>query len=82
MTGKNYQWHKGWSREAPAVLAHISGLKVNATRGDGFIDFVIDKSTLNEYQAYELARGVPLHQIVERLQRLLKEAQEWHQKNP
>ena len=82
MSGKPHQWHEGWCRATPDVLAHISGLRVNITRGEGFTDLVIDKSTLNEYQAYELAHGVPMHELVERLKGVLVEAIKWHQNNP
>ncbi len=38
--------------------------------------------TLAEYQEYELARGVPLHDLAQRLMRLAREAHEWHRRNP
>ena len=38
--------------------------------------------TLGEFQSYELARGVPLHDLAQRLMRLAREAGEWLERNP
>jgi hypothetical protein len=51
-------------------------------RGDGFTDINAAPDTLREYQAYELARGVPVHDLAQRLMRLAKEAGQWQQRNP
>ncbi len=81
MTGKHYNWHKGWHREG-RQLVHISGLRFNVQPENGYTDIVADRATLDEFQEFELARGVPLHDLAQRLMRLNKEALEWHQKNP
>ena len=82
MTGKHNNWHKAWRREPSGNLCHASGLRVLVTRGDGYTDLVADDATLSEYQRSELMRGVPLHDLLERLQRLLREATRWHEANP
>ena len=61
---------------------HISGLRFDVVPGDGYTDVLANKATLDEFQTYELARGVPLHDLAARLIRLNKEALEWHQQNP
>ncbi len=78
MTGKNYNWHKAWQRLSSGRLRHISGAEFIVTPGDGFTDINAAPETLKEYQAYELARGVPLHDLAKRLMRLAREAGEWH----
>lgn len=82
VTGKHYRWHTAWRRDADGRLAHTSGLRVLTARSDGFTDYEVDPATLEVFQAAERARGVPLHDILARLKRLIKEAQEWHQHNP
>ena len=82
MTGKHYAWHKAWQRLPNGRLRHISGAEFILTPGDGFTDVNVAPETLDEYQAFELARGVPLHDLVQRLQRLAREANEWHARNP
>ncbi|ABM60727.1 hypothetical protein [Verminephrobacter eiseniae] len=51
-------------------------------RGDGYADLEASPETLEAYQAFEAARGVPLHDMLARLQRLLKGAEAWHKHNP
>ena len=77
MTGKNYNWHRAWSRLPNGNLNHISGLIFRVEPGDGFIDINVDESTLAQFQNHELARGVPVHGIVARLQTLGREANDW-----
>lgn len=75
VTNKHFNWHKSWSREASGHLVHTSGLRVLVIRGDGFIDLETDDASMAIFQASETSRGVPVHQLVDRVQRLLKEAQ-------
>lgn len=81
MTGKHHNWHKAWRREGQR-LVHISGAEFIIKRGDGFTDFNAAPETLEEFQRYELARGVPVHDLAKRLIRLAREAAEWHGLNP
>ncbi len=82
MTGKHRNWHRAWSRMPNGRLRHISGAEFILWRGDGFTDVRVAPETLGEYQSFELARGVPVHDLAQRLQRLCREANEWHEKNP
>jgi len=82
MTNKHFNWHKAWSREASGHLLHTSGLRVLVVQGNGFTDLETDEASMAIFQARETARGVPVHQLVERVQRLVKEAQTWHEANP
>lgn len=77
MTGKHHNWHRAWSRLPNGRLRHISGAEFTVERGDGFTDVKAAPETLAAYQASELARGVPLHDLAQRLQRLCREAHEW-----
>ena len=80
MTGKHDQWHKGWRHNGDRLL-HISGMAFVVSRGDGYTDINADKSTLEEFQRYEIARGVVFADLLKRLKRLNWEALEWHKKN-
>lgn len=82
MTGKHKNWHLAWSRLPDGRMRHISGAEFTLVRGDGFTDVRVAPETLDEYQTSEMARGVPLHDLIERLQRLCREAHEWSQRNP
>ena len=82
MTGKHRNWHRAWSRMPNERLRHISGAEFTVERGDGYTDINAAPETLGEYQAYELARGVPLHDLAQRLMRLAREAGEWLERNP
>ena len=82
MGGKHQNWHRAWSRLSNGRLRHISGAEFVLVRGDGFTDVRVAPETLGEYQSFELARGVPVHDLAQRLQRLCREANEWHAKNP
>lgn len=80
MTGKHFGWHKAWHRDG-SRLVHISGMAFIVERGvdDGqpYTDINADESTLAEFQAFELARGVLLKDLTARLMRLNKEAAEF-----
>ena len=82
MTGKHHNWHRAWSRLPNGRLRHISGAEFTLVPGEGFTDVRVVPETLGEFQNYELARGVPLHDLVQRLQRLAREAGEWLEHNP
>lgn len=82
MTGKHHGWRRAWRRDG-AQLLHDSGLRLDVSRvGDGATDMVTDDASLAAWQAHEAQRGVPPHDLQARLQRLLREAAEWHQRNP
>lgn len=82
MPGKHKNWHRAWSRLPNGRLRHISGAEFVLLPGDGFTDVNAAPETLAEYQSFELARGVPLHDMEQRLMRLAREAGEWHARNP
>lgn len=82
MTSKHFNWHKSWARDAQGHLVHTSGLRFICTQGDGFTDLETDDASTAIFQASETARGVPVHQLVERVQRLTKEAQMFMERNP
>ena len=81
MTGKHHNWHKAWSRKGDR-LVHISGAEFVVEHGDGYTDINAAPETLDEFQRYELARGVPVHDLAQRLIRLAREAGEWLERNP
>ena len=78
MTGKHRNWHKAWRREG-ARLVHESGLAVEF---DDDLGWFSTDDTTEAWSTWEMARGVPLHDLQARLQRLIREAAEWHQRNP
>lgn len=78
MSGKHRDWHKAWRRDG-AKLLHDSGL---AVEHDEDLGWVTTEETTEAWSAWEMARGVPLHDLQARLQRLIREAAEWHQRNP
>jgi len=82
MSGKHKNWHKGWTRLPNGRLRHISGVEFTVEPGEGFTDINAADDTLAEFQAYELARGVPVHDLAQRLMRLAREAGDWLQSNP
>lgn len=82
MTSKHFNWHKSWSRDQDGNLVHTSGLRVLVMRSAGFTDLQSDDASMAIFQASETSRGVPMHQLVERVKRLMKEAEKWHQHNP
>lgn len=81
MVGKHKDWHKAWSRDG-SYLVHTSGLRVEVIEGDGFTDLETDDASMAIFQAQETSRGVPIHDLSARLQRLLAEAETWHRNNP
>ena len=82
MTGKHHNWRRAWFRLPNGRLRHISGAEFVVVAGNGFKDINAAPETLAEYQAYELARGVPLHDLAQRLMRLAREAGQWLERNP
>lgn len=78
MTGKHYNWHKAWRRDG-ARLVHDSGLAVEY---DEELGWMTDDDTTEAWAAWEQARGVPLHDLAARMQRLCREAAEWDARNP
>lgn len=81
MTGKHHNWHKAWRRQGQRHV-HISGVEFTVERGNGFTDINVAPDSLEEFQNYELGRGVPIHDLAKRLMRLAKEAADWHARNP
>lgn len=83
MSGKRRNWHKAWRRESAGYLVHESGLRVRMEEAeDGSLDAVTDDASTEAWSAFELARGVPPHDLQARILRLVKEAAQWHDKNP
>ncbi len=81
MTGKNYNWHKRW-HWIGGRLVHDSGLAFTITKCEsGDVDIETVDDTMESFQAFEAARGVPTHDLVARVQRLTKEAAEWYRYN-
>jgi hypothetical protein len=78
VSGKHKHWHKAWSRDERGHLVHTSGLRVVVTSRPEGIDLVTDDASLDAFQTAELARGVTVAQLQERLRRLLDEAARWH----
>ena len=72
MTSKHYKWQAQWQRLPNGGIKHSSGLVVEY---DG-LGWQTEDASLAIFQASEKARGVPLHDIASRLQRLLREASE------
>lgn len=81
MTGKHYAWHKAWQRLPNGRLRHASGAEFVVTRGPGYTDINAAPETLGEFQAHELMRGVPVHDLAQRLMRLAREAGRWLERN-
>lgn len=76
MGGKHRNWHLAWRREGD-YLVHDSGLRLQVIEGEGFTDLETDDASLAIFQASETSRGVPVHDLAARVQRLLKEAAAW-----
>jgi hypothetical protein len=82
MTGKHYNWHRAW-RWQDGRLVHDSGAAFAvAQAGDGTVDISAAPETLGAFKESELARGVPLHDLQQRLTRLAREAGEFAARNP
>ena len=82
MTSKHNNWHKSWSRDQDGHLVHASGLRVLVLPGEGYTDLETDDASMAIFQASETSRGVPKHDLIARVQRLIKEAEQWHLRNP
>ena len=67
-----------WHREG-ALLVHDSGLAVEY---DEDLGWSATDDTAEAWAAFEQARGVPLHDLPARMQRLCREAAEWARRNP
>jgi hypothetical protein len=78
MTGKNYNWHKSW-RWHDQRLVHDSGL---AFEVDAVLGVCTCDETLDAWQEFERARGVPQHDLHQRLKRLTREAADYSERNP
>ncbi len=79
MTGKHHKWQLNWSRQPDGSVRHTSGLTFEIVDGgDGYSDLEATDASLDAFQTHELARGVPLHDLAARMQRLAREAGEWH----
>lgn len=74
MPNKHYKWQAQWQRLPNGNLKHSSGLVVEY---DEDLGWQTEDASLAIFQASEKSRGVPLHQLHERLQRLLREAAEF-----
>ncbi len=81
MGGKHKNWHRAWRREGDR-LVHLSGAAFVIKRGQGFTDIEAAPETLEAFQRHELARGVPLHDLQQRLLRLAREAAQWLERQP
>lgn len=73
MPSKRYKWQAQWQRLPNGNLKHSSGLIVEY---DEVLGWQTEDASLAIFQASEKARGVPLHDLAARLQRLLREAAE------
>lgn len=82
MTNKHFGWHKAWARDAQGHLVHTSGLRFFVTHSAGLTDLETDDASMAIFQASETSRGVPVHQLLERVRRLTGEAQRWHEASP
>lgn len=79
MAGKRKNWHRDWLRLQNGRLRHVSGAEIIV--GDGCATTIAAPETIGRCHAHELARGVPLHNLAARVQRLIREGAEWHQRN-
>ncbi len=80
MGGKRHNWHRAWTIDGRRLI-HISGAAFVVTeQPDGALDIDAAPETLGEYQSHELARGVPVHDLTQRLHRLAREAGELWQR--
>lgn len=78
MPGKRYNWRRAWSRDGYRLL-HDSGLVVEY---DAELGWAATDDSAEAWAAFEQARGVPLHDLSARMQRLCREAAEWSKRNP
>lgn len=74
MAGKHYGWHKHWRKDG-LLLVHSSGLVVER----GAEGWKAVENSIAAFQTSEQNRGVPSHDLLARLRRLVKEASEWRE---
>lgn len=74
MGNKNKNWHKAWASLPNGRRRHVSGLEFEF---DDVLGWMTCDDTLSAFQAYTLARGVPLHDFEAHIRRLCKEAAMW-----
>jgi hypothetical protein len=67
-----------WRRDGQRLL-HDSGLVVEF---DDELGWSATDDTAEAWAAFEHARGVPLHDLAQLMQRLCSEAAEWDESNP
>lgn len=77
MGGKHKSWHRAWCQLPNGRLRHISGAEFVVSIGAGFTDIKVAPETLENFQTFELERGVPLHDLAARLIRLAREGREF-----
>lgn len=77
MTNKNFNWHKAWRWQGQR-LVHDSGL---AFEVDDILGVTTCDDTLEAFQAFEKARGVPFHDLQARILRLSHEAAQFNERN-
>lgn len=82
MCGKHKNWHRAWTRLPNGRIRHVSGAEFIVVVGAGFTDINAAAETLGEFQSYELARGVPVHDLAARLIRLAREGGDFLRRNP
>ncbi len=78
MPSSNKQEQSEWSREG-SIFVHSSGLRIEY---DEDLGWSATDDTAEAWAAFEQARGVPLHDLPARMQRLCREAAEWGARNP
>lgn len=81
MTTKPPDWRQAWQRLPNGRIRHFSGLEFTVTRGAAYTDINAADDTLQVYQVFEAARGVPPGVMIEKILKLNKEAARWHQDN-
>lgn len=79
MSGKHCNWHAAWTRLPDGRLRHTSAATFIVRAAAGGLRLDTDANCLEAFQASELARGVPAHDLGSRLQRLAREALAWEQ---
>lgn len=75
MTNKKFNWHKHWHK-AGERRVHDSGLAFEYSEALGWNTC---ENTMEAWQAFEMARGVPFHDLLARCQRLARECAEWEE---
>lgn len=72
-----HNWHKEW-RVVGERRCHSSGLEFEY---DEALGWMTCDDSIDAFTAHESARGVPLHDLQNRLIRLAKECSMWRGKN-